>query len=117
MVDGEAGDHRRPQHGHEYFDYDHKYNFRDRDVLLLGRRDANAQASFERFWNSPLSVAIETQLEGPMPAAEIAATYRRLHAHAADPRNFAPEVHRPSLPFPRISRMLAAQLRWGASSS
>lgn len=42
----------------EYFDYDHEYNFRDRDVLLLGKIASDVHNSFEQFWNSPLSVDI-----------------------------------------------------------
>ena len=39
----------------EYFDYDHEYNFRDRDVLLLGKASTTVSASFDQFWTSPLS--------------------------------------------------------------
>jgi phosphatidylserine/phosphatidylglycerophosphate/cardiolipin synthase-like enzyme len=42
----------------EYFDYDHEYNFRDRDVLLIGKAAGDVQNSFEDFWNHPLSVPI-----------------------------------------------------------
>jgi phosphatidylserine/phosphatidylglycerophosphate/cardiolipin synthase-like enzyme len=35
----------------EYFDYDHEYNFRDRDVLLLGKIAADVQRSFDEFWS------------------------------------------------------------------
>ncbi len=38
----------------EYFDYDHEYNFRDRDVLLMGKVVNTMETSFENFWNSPL---------------------------------------------------------------
>jgi putative cardiolipin synthase len=34
----------------EYFDYDHEYNFRDRDVLLIGGVTKNIQGSFNHFW-------------------------------------------------------------------
>jgi len=39
----------------EYFDYNHEYNFRDRDALLLGEAVRPMQVSFERFWNSELT--------------------------------------------------------------
>ncbi len=39
----------------EYFDYDHEYNFRDRDILLLGKASDQVNLSFNKFWNSPLS--------------------------------------------------------------
>src|SRR5262245_39028832 len=48
----------------EYFDYDHEYNFRDRDVLLLGSVIASVADSFEQFWASPLSVPVEERYDG-----------------------------------------------------
>src|SRR3954471_24066113 len=42
----------------EYFDYDHEFNFRDRDVLVLGKVVSDIQSSFNEFWNSSLSVPI-----------------------------------------------------------
>jgi len=48
----------------EYFDYNHKYNFRDRDVLLLGETVKTIQASFEEFWNSNLTVKVEDRFKG-----------------------------------------------------
>src|SRR6478609_1798812 len=42
----------------EYFDYDHEYNFRDRDVLLVGKISQDVQHSFNQFWESPLSVSV-----------------------------------------------------------
>lgn len=79
----------------EYFDYDHVYNFRDRDVLLVGGSASDAQASFERFWHSDLAIAVETQLAdaGEAITADDVQVYRRwLSAYAADRDNFAPEV-------------------------
>jgi cardiolipin synthase C len=43
----------------EYFDVDDKFNFRDRDVLLLGQAAAAAGGSFDAFWNDGLSVPVE----------------------------------------------------------
>jgi cardiolipin synthase C len=48
----------------EYFDYDHEYNFRDRDVLLVGAVVGSMAASFEQFWTSPLSVPVEELYDG-----------------------------------------------------
>lgn len=47
----------------EYFGYDHEYNFRDRDVLLVGGVVKKVQKSFNEFWNSNLSVNIEDILQ------------------------------------------------------
>jgi phosphatidylserine/phosphatidylglycerophosphate/cardiolipin synthase-like enzyme len=75
----------------EYFDYDHEFNFRDRDVLLLGGAAGEVQRSFDRFWNDALSVPIRSLLRTEV-TPDTATTYRYLHAYACDPRNFWPQV-------------------------
>lgn len=42
-----------------YFDYDLKYNFRDRDVVFFGKAVREVQHSFDQFWNSKLTVPYE----------------------------------------------------------
>lgn len=76
----------------EYFDYDHEYNFRDRDVLLLGGATADVQASFDLFWNDALSVPVASLVRRDVTPADTAATYRYLHDYACDPANFWPQV-------------------------
>ncbi len=76
----------------EYFDYDHEYNFRDRDVLLLGKTVSTVELSFNDFWISKISVPI-TDL-----AAEIPDTFTdpnrfdKLHQYACNPENFWPQI-------------------------
>lgn len=76
----------------EYFDYDHQYNFRDRDVLLLGGASADVQASFDLFWNDALSVPVATLVRSDAAPSDTATTYRYLHDYACDPANFWPQV-------------------------
>ncbi len=76
----------------EYFDYDHAYNFRDRDVLLLGGAAGDVQRSFETFWTSALSVPVSSLVRAGTEPVDTAATYRYLHDYACDPRNFWPQV-------------------------
>ncbi|MBL0212164.1 MAG: phospholipase D family protein [Holophagaceae bacterium] len=79
----------------EYYDFDHTYNFRDRDVLVLGPIVADINASFERFWASPLAVPVNRLLEGEvrkLTPARIQAIYSELHAYAGNRENYAPEV-------------------------
>jgi putative cardiolipin synthase len=84
----------------EYFDYHHEYNFRDRDVLLLGEAVKSMGASFERFWESPLSVSVEERYNGlgimkkhiDADDAQVQAIYGELHAYANAPENFEPQV-------------------------
>jgi phosphatidylserine/phosphatidylglycerophosphate/cardiolipin synthase-like enzyme len=76
----------------EYFDYDHEYNFRDRDVLLIGKSCQDAQRSFNLFWNDTLSAPI-TKIANEkdfMPNPE--ASYAYLHQYACNPLNFWPQV-------------------------
>jgi putative cardiolipin synthase len=48
----------------EYFDHNQNYNFRDRDALLLDDVTKDMQASFEKFWHSPLRVPVEELYDG-----------------------------------------------------
>jgi putative cardiolipin synthase len=79
----------------EYYDYDRTYNFRDRDALVLGPVVGEMEASFERFWASPLAIPVEELLATPFrrqSPEQIQAVYGSLHAYAQNPANFAPEV-------------------------
>lgn len=75
----------------EYFDYDHEYNFRDRDVLLVGKVVQDIGYSFEEFWNSDLSAPLE-KLVKPEDDLKTAAIYNYIHQYACDPNNFWPQV-------------------------
>lgn len=72
----------------EYFGYDHAFNFRDRDVLLIGGEVKAVQRSFDEFWNDSLSVPI-SQL---VPKEYKKPSYQALHQYACDPVNFLPEI-------------------------
>lgn len=105
----------------EYYDYDHEYNFRDRDALLLGEVVKTMQASFEEFWKSDLSVSVEKLFDGwglmqknvAIRASELQQVYKELHAYAQDPENFAPEVRAAIEGMPRVFPEIAAQITWG----
>ena len=74
----------------EYFDYDQDYNFRDRDVLLVGPGARSVRASFEMFWAHPLAVEMPGLMGNQM---ELAAAFREsVHAYSCDPENFWPEI-------------------------
>jgi putative cardiolipin synthase len=75
----------------EYFDYNHEYNFRDRDVLLVGKVTNEVSASFEEFWSSPLSV-LPTQLVNNESDVENEIIFDRLHEYACNPDNFWPQI-------------------------
>jgi len=75
----------------EYFGYDHKYNFRDRDVLLVGETPKQIQKSFNLFWNDELSVPA-SQLLKNNTAPQIQPNFEKLHQYACNPANFLPEL-------------------------
>ena len=79
----------------EYFDFDHEYNFRDRDVLLLGTAVQEMTENFEEFWNSEFAHPVETILESEretITRPEVEQYSRALHAYAADPKHFEPQI-------------------------
>jgi putative cardiolipin synthase len=121
IVDGKVGITGGRNMADEYFDYDQEYNFRDRDVLLLGDAVQEMRASFENFWTSKLSVPVESLYDGlglvqkhvTVKDAEIQAIYRDLHAYAASPDNFAPEVRAAIAAIPEAFPRLIQELTWG----
>ena len=79
----------------EYFDYDHRYNFRDRDALVMGPVVTQMEGSFGRFWESPQAVPVEKLLAKPLKKItpeRMNTIYADLRAYAEKPENFAPEV-------------------------
>lgn len=105
----------------EYYDYSQEYCFRDRDALLAGAVVADMHASFERFWTSPLAQSVETLYDGigvmqenvQVDDAQVQETYRQLHAYAAEPGNFAPEVRAAIDGAPAAFARIAAAATWG----
>jgi phosphatidylserine/phosphatidylglycerophosphate/cardiolipin synthase-like enzyme len=75
----------------EYFGYDHEYNFRDRDVLLIGESPKKVEHSFNQFWDDKLSILVSDLL--PKKALEQAQpNFEKLHQYACNPDNFLPEI-------------------------
>lgn len=76
----------------EYFDYDHEYNFRDRDVLLIGGVTKNVQHSFEKFWNSNLVADVKSLIDTTQYNYTQVNRFDNLHQYACDSNNFWPQV-------------------------
>tara|TARA_R110002050_G_scaffold300722_2_gene471980 strand:+ start:122675 stop:124279 length:1605 start_codon:yes stop_codon:yes gene_type:complete len=76
----------------EYFDYDHEFNFRDRDVLLLGEVTKDVNTSFNQFWNSDLSVTIGELNDEHTVNGSDTLRFEKLHEYACNPDNFWPQV-------------------------
>lgn len=82
----------------EYFDYDHDYNFRDRDVMLIGKESAAVSKSFEQFWESDLSVAATALSDRQIDPTEV--RFDLLHQYACNPENFWESVRSKVKAFP-----------------
>jgi len=108
----------------QYFDFGHKYNYRDRDALLVGKVISGLSDTFEMFWNNELARPIESLVKNPFesdidwkPVDEwddelevdhtellskltqhtrerVNSIYEYLHGYAQDESNYLPEVRR-----------------------
>lgn len=105
----------------EYFDFDHEYNFRDRDALVLGTAVSAMRASFDAFWKSDLSEPVEDLYDGfgimqenvTVDADAVQKIYTGMHEYARSSANFTPEIRVAIDAIPEHFRELAKQLTWG----
>ncbi len=99
-----------------YFDFDHRYNYRDRDVLLLGGMTSQIQNSFDQFWGDSLCVDVEKVVKPPK--ADSSDVYARklnaLHQYACNPENFWPEMRERIKQVPVLFEQLqqSGQIQW-----
>jgi putative cardiolipin synthase len=92
IVDGQVAITGGRNMADEYFDYDHEYNFRDRDVLLIGQVTHTMQHSFEQFWTSTLSVPVTELVDVPDAELNLKVKYEYLRQYACNPQNFWPQI-------------------------
>ncbi|MBU1215781.1 phospholipase D family protein [bacterium] len=88
----------------QYFDFGHAYNYRDRDVLLVGDVITQLSDTFEEFWNDDLAKPVEQLLSNPFSKhddkleiytqQQVNSIYKNLHAYAQDESNYLPEVRK-----------------------
>lgn len=90
----------------EYFDYDHEYNFRDRDVLLMGKICKQVRQSFEDFWNYEASIPVAQVLQMVSIQKEGKGNFERLHQYACNPENYWPQVREKVSTIPQAFKML-----------
>ncbi|MCE3278744.1 MAG: phospholipase family protein [Bacteroidetes bacterium] len=83
----------------EYFDYDDKYNFRDRDVMMMGKAVDDVKISFDQFWNDKLTVRY-SELSGRSAKKQMndRARLNRLHEDAE--KEFSAEMRSKLKQFP-----------------
>lgn len=98
----------------EYFDYDSEYNFRDRDVLLLGGVAHEVQRSFEEFWFDSLSRPVRALVPQGATPEDARARFAWLNAYACDPANYWPQVREKLAGIPATFERIRAsgQLQW-----
>ncbi len=75
----------------EYFDFDHEYNFRDRDILILGPAVRDMRVNFDEFWTHALAVPVEELVKDSdlqVTPQEVQEKYAQLREYANDPVNF-----------------------------
>ena len=99
--------------GAEYYDFHEQYNFRDRDLLLMGGATSQLQSSFNTFWADTLSVPLERVLV-PEDPAKPEVVWRKMHQYACDPERFLPSFRQRIEQAPQTFQTLAAdgKLKW-----
>jgi putative cardiolipin synthase len=96
----------------EYFDFDHEFNFRDRDILVAGPVAAQMQAAFDTYWNSPYAVRVSDLV--PAASEDTQAALRRsIHQYAENPEHFAPDVRKALNDLPKSFDAILKELAWG----
>ncbi len=98
----------------EYFGYDHQYNFRDRDILMLGKEVKNVTYSFSQFWDSNLSVPIDQLIHENVATINAAVKFEYLRQYACSPENYWPEVREKVNIAPQLFEKVIEkkELRW-----
>jgi len=95
IFDGLAGITGGRNMADEYYDFDHTYNFRDRDVLLLGPAVHAMTENFEEFWSSEQAKPVAQLLaedKRSLKEEQVLSHYAMLKAYAEDTNNFSPEI-------------------------
>lgn len=108
----------------QYFDFGHKYNYRDRDALLVGSVIGELSNTFEEYWNNKLAKPVERLVTNPFQSDidwspvddwgenidvddedalkklnkvtrdRVNIIYKNLHDYANDESNYLPEVRK-----------------------
>ena len=112
IFDGVAGITGGRNMADEYFDFNPDYNFRDRDILLLGRAVDDMSANFEEFWQSDLAVPVEDVVEGEYNWMDVERKAADLHVYADNAENFDPIVRDAIEAAPERFRRLLSALDW-----
>jgi putative cardiolipin synthase len=105
----------------EYFDFDHEYNFRDRDALVLGNVVTTMVKSFDEYWSDPRTVPVEDLYNGTgilqknihVDDNEASEVYAYLHTYARSKDNFDPAIRAAIENLQQKFPELSSQIGWG----
>ena len=95
----------------EYFDFDHEYNFRDRDVLLVGGQATEIQDAFDEYWDSELSVSVSELIEYSSKDYDPFIVYKYIYDYSNDSLNFWPKI-RNYIPFAMATVINSEDFHW-----
>ncbi len=99
----------------EYYDYDQQYNFRDRDILVVGPVVNEMKNNFSAFLKSPLTVSLAEQLQPSaktLTKEKIQQQYSALHSYASNPQNYTDEVRQALADLPQRFPVLIDNMVW-----
>lgn len=98
----------------EYFDYSREFNYRDRDVLLIGKETKQVNSSFEEFWTSDLSVNTTELVGDKITVSKDSSRFDNLYQYACNPDNFWPQLREKISNYPTELKRLVAneELIW-----
>lgn len=89
----------------EYFDYDHHYNFHDRDIVMIGKKAKEVSATFNDHWTDTLSIPLSdlVKIKGNTQSPT---RYEKLHKYACDTANFSNRMRTQVKEFPKEFKSL-----------
>ncbi|BHH83986.1 phospholipase D family protein [Desulforhopalus sp. 52FAK] len=103
----------------EYFDFNKTYNFRDRDVLLIGPVVKAIENNFDTFWNSDFVASIDELLKDQTPslsAQDQQDIYTYLYNYALKQENFELSIRKAISNLPEKLPLLNKAMTWGEIS-
>jgi putative cardiolipin synthase len=95
----------------EYYDFNHEFDFRDRDLLVAGPVAGQMQSAFDTYWASPLARPV-SELLPKLTDARRESVRDSIRAYAADTANFAPDVREALRNLPSRFGSLIEEMAW-----
>ncbi|NOY67280.1 MAG: phospholipase D family protein [Gammaproteobacteria bacterium] len=77
----------------EYYDMSPKYNYRDRDVLMIGPIVNNVSRGFDAYWNSKWAVPVNVLIKQSISEQDKKEYYTALHAYVVNAENYPDRFH------------------------